>query len=515
MSILNRPFGRRTLLAAVPAGAAAGALARPAAALVRAGRPALTHGVQAGDVGTGTATVWARANGPARLLVEVSPRPDFRGARLVEGAVVTPEHDFTGKTVLSRLPSGQQLHYRVTPVDLHDSSLAGAPVRGTLRTVPHGRQDVSFLWSGDLGGQGWGIDPARGGYQIFEAMRRLNADFYICNGDNIYADDPFETQVTLPDGTLWRNIVTEEKSKAAETLDEYRGNYKYNLLDENLKRFYASIAQIQQWDDHETHNNWYPGEILDDPNYTEKRTDVLKYRSRQAWHEYMPIAPQYDEEGRIYRVLHRGPLLDVFVLDMRWYRDANSADKQNFNDGGILGKRQAEWLKRELAASTATWKIISNDMPLGIVVTDGDNFEAVSQGDPGKPLGREIQIADILSFLKRQDIRNVVWLTTDVHYTAAHHFHPDRAAFRDFNPFWQFVSGPLHAGSYPASQNDETFGLEQVFVKSPTEVNASPATEYQFFGQVSIDAASRELTVRLRDKTGTVLWRKNLPAARR
>jgi alkaline phosphatase D len=124
------------------------------------------------------------------------------------------------------LPAGQDIYYWVTPVDLHDPTLAGAPQTGQLRTVPHGRKDVSFLWSGDLAGQGWGIDTSRGGYRIFKAMRELDADFYICNGDNIYADDPIEAEVPLPDGTTWHNVVTEEKSKVAETLDEYRGAYK-------------------------------------------------------------------------------------------------------------------------------------------------------------------------------------------------------------------------------------------------------------------------------------------------
>jgi len=153
-------------------------------------------------------------------------------------------------------------------------------------------------------------------------------------------------------------------------------------------------------------------------------------------------------------------------------------------------------------------------MPLGIVVTDTtqgqSNLEAVSQGDPGAPLGREIQIADILTFIKRQRIHNVVWLTTDVHYTQALYFDPDKAAYQDFDPFWQFVSGPLHAGSFPADPLDATFGPQSRFLKAPTVANSSPATEYQFFGQVSIDAGSRVMTARLRDNSGAVLWSTDL-----
>lgn len=517
----RHPLSRRSVLQSAVVGT--GVLALPmltgrsdaAPALVRRARPMLTHGVQSGDVGPNTGTIWTRADRPSRMLLEVSTRPDLRHARRLTGPALTPQSDFTGKIAVRDLPSSADIYYRVTAVDLHDPRRSAEPVTGHFRTVPTHARDVSFLWSGDLAGQGWGIDTSRGGYRIFDAMTALSPDFYICNGDNIYADDPIEAQVTLPDGTTWNNVVTEEKSTVAQTLDGFRGNYKYNLLDDNLRRFYADVAQIQQWDDHETHNNWYPGEILDDPLYTEKRVDVLKYRSRQAWHEYMPIAPRYDREERIYRVLHHGPLLDVFVLDMRWYRDANSTDKQAFNDGGILGREQAAWLRRELAASKATWKIISNDMPLGIVVPDSTqgqpNLEAVSQGDPGAPLGREIQIAALLKFIKDQRIDNVVWLTTDVHYTAAIYFDPDKAAFSDFTPFWQFVSGPLNAGSFAADAIDTTFGAQQVFVKAPSVANSSPATEYQFFGQISIDAGTRALTVRLRDNSGAILWSKELP----
>jgi len=63
-------------------------------------------------------------------------------------------------------------------------------------------------------------------------------DVFINSGDIIYADNPLVPSIPLPDGTVWRNLVTEAKSKVAETLDEYRGNYAYNLLDENARRFY-------------------------------------------------------------------------------------------------------------------------------------------------------------------------------------------------------------------------------------------------------------------------------------
>ena len=47
-----------------------------------------------------------------------------------------------------------------------------------------------------------------------------------------------------------------------------------------------------------------------------------------------------------------------------------------------------------------------------------------------------------LRFIRDNGIENVVWLTADVHYTAAHYYDPNQAQFQEFAPFWEFVSGP-------------------------------------------------------------------------
>lgn len=371
---------------------------------------------------------------------------------------------------------------------------------------------MRFLWSGDLAGQGWGINPDRGGLPIFDEMLRRDPDFFLNSGDTVYADGPIQPAVTLPDGRVWRNVTTEEKSKVAETLDEYRGAFRYNLLAENLRRFNARVPGLVQWDDHEVVNNWYPGEILTDDRYTEKRVDVLAARSRRAFAEYFPVRTlRPDGDGRLHRVVRHGPLLDVFVIDMRTYRNANSPGRQPREEQGILGAEQLAWLKRELSRSRAVWKVIASDMPLGLAVADGAaDYEAVAQGDPGAPLGRELQIAELLRHIRHHRITGTVWLTADVHYTAAHHYEPSRAAFQDFAPFWEFVSGPLNAGGFPAVGLDATFGPERVFVKAPDRANVSPLEGGQHYGEVEIDGDSGELTVRLIEEGGTVLFTKVL-----
>jgi alkaline phosphatase D len=103
-------------------------------------------------------------------------------------------------------------------------------------------------------------------------------------------------------------------------------------------------------------------------------------------------------------------------------------------------------------------------MPIGLIVRDVPTaFEAVANDNDGSALGREIEIADLLSLINRRDIRNVVWFTADVHFTAAHYYEPASASFTDFKPFWEFVGGPLNAGTFGPNELDLTFGPTVMF----------------------------------------------------
>ena len=509
---MSAPMTRRRLLQTGATGTALLAVgSTPAFARTR---PSLTHGLQSGDVTTGSGVVWARADGPCRMVVEFSRTPSFAGARRLDGPILTARTDFTGKQALRGLRAGTEHFYRVTLEDLLDPGLTSEPLTGSFRTAPMQPRDLSFVWGADIAGQGWGINPDIGGYRIFSAMGAVDPDFYLCSGDHVYADNPLVPEVTLPDGRVWHNVTTDAKAKVAETLAEFRGNFAYNLLDDNLRAFAAHVPQVNQWDDHEVHNNWFPGQILADDRYTERRIDVLAARARRAFFEYLPVGPtRGDRNGRVYRRIAYGPLLDVFVLDMRTFKDPNG-DNRSTSGRGLLGDAQREWLKHALARSTATWKVIANDLPLGLVVPDGAAIEAVAQGDPVAPLGRELEFADVLRFAKRRGVTGIVFVTADVHYTAAHRYDPARAAFQEFDPFWEFVAGPLNAGAFGPNALDGTFGPEAVFQSITPVPNTSPLDGFQFFGHVEIDGDNRAMTVSLRDIDGAAVHTETLaPAA--
>jgi alkaline phosphatase D len=509
-------IGGTVVGATVLGGSLRSGLAAPGVVASDSARPQIPGGVMSGDPTGGHAIVWSKTDRPARMLVEYATREDFRDAQRVTGPAALAVSDYTARVDLGRLPAGAQIFYRVTFQDLADLKTLSAPASGVLRTPGGDKRTITFAYSGDEAGQGWGINPEWGGYRLYEAMRRHAPDFFIHSDDQIYADNPIFAEIKTDGDKVWKNLTTEGKSKVAETLDEYRANFSYNLLDENKRRFAAETAFLVQWDDHETRNNWYPGQTIGVEAYTVKSASLLAAYARQAMFEYNPMRFSAEDAERVYRRVAYGPALDVFMLDERSYRGPNSPNRQPSmgEDAAFLGASQLAWLKRSLLTSTATWKLIASDMPISIVVPDLNpdvpkgTFEAWANADNGPPSGRELEIANLLSFVKNNGIKNVVWVTADVHYPAAFRYAPDQAKFTDFDPFWEFVAGPINAGTFGPGQMDLTFGPETKFIGIPAGMkqNRSPFDGLQFYGIGRIDGDTRVLTMSLHDVDGKRLY---------
>lgn len=297
---LTTPLSRRSFLFSSGAAglAATSVLAAPFYAR-NVGRPVFTHGVQSGDVDTASGMVWTRTDRPAKVMVEYATTESF--ADPIRAAVVEalPGSDLTVKASLDNLLPGQDVFYRFTATDLYDSNRVSEPVTGRFRTAPLNRRSVRFCWSGDTAGQGWGIDDI--GMKTYSTMRLHEPDFFIHSGDTVYADNPMPDEISLRDGTVWKNrIVTPEKREVARTLDEYRGQWKYNMLDEHVLAMNAACPTFYQWDDHEVINNWSSStDLSDDPRYPDKDVNVYARRALRAFREMTPIRSFPTQPGRI------------------------------------------------------------------------------------------------------------------------------------------------------------------------------------------------------------------------
>lgn len=496
---------RRGFLAGTAASSALFACRR--APMVTTTVPAITHGTQVGDVGHGTAVVWARCSEPARMIVEVSASASYRDPRTFAGPVVGPAGDHTGHVLVEGLEPGQTISYRVK-FEREAARGASAWATGTFATP---RADkVRFVWTGDTCGQGYGRNADWGGLRGYKTMREAEPAFFLHSGDLFYADNPILAEHTTIDGRVWKNITNERVSRVAQELDDFRARLAYNLEDDHVRALAAEVPIIAQWDDHETRNNWWPGQILTDERYTiERDAGTLAAHALRAVREWLPI-----RGSTVHRVIHYGPLLDVVVVDLRTWRTPNDA---NVGDGGaMLGAPQAEWLVEQLARSTARWKIVACDQPIALVIGDGPSdrmHEGYANGAPGAPLGREKELARVLASVKARGVQNVVWLTADVHYAAHHAFDPARAS-SEIAAFHEFVAGPIHAGTFGPNPLDPTFGPELKFQWAPPvgTGNLAPWDGLQSFGVVDVtDAALRVALVGI---DGRERYAVEIPAAR-
>ena len=488
----------------------AGIFAAPCISTSIKATPHRMFSVTSGDVTENSAVIWGHTDRTAKMIVEWATTDKFQDIRRIPSIPVTKHSGYTGQVVINNLPAATTIFYRVR-FEPFNRLPYGKIAFGRFRTPGPGK-DVSFVFGGDQCGAGWGINPEWGGLRLFETMRQTYPDFLIHLGDRIYADRPINDIVHFGNGKRWKNIVTPSMVKVAETIAEFRGNYSYNFLDENYRRFSAEVPMIATWDDHEVTNNWWPGRklsrrVMQRKGYAEQSVDRLAARGRQAFFEFTPMRRN---GNKIYRKISYGPLADIILLDSRSYRSANNRNRLEAldNRSALLGSEQVTWLKDTLTRSRATWKFIGNPLPISHVRQKIlSRYDKFANNNHSLPLGRELELADILSHIQNHNILNVVWLAADVHYCAAHFFDPSHAAFQSFTPFWEFIAGPFHARPGRVRNLDHTFGPNRRYRSPISKNNNPPPSEgYLYFGHAKIDSKTSTLTVTFRDLKNNVLY---------
>ena len=166
-----------------------------------ADRPRIEGGIASGDVAADSAVDMGESRSGRRGWWWSAATDDsFKAILGAASAEALPDADFTSKLLLGGLPAGQDIFYRVRFENIAEAGISGEAQVGHFRTAPVERRSVSFAWSGDTAGQGWGIDPARGGMRTYRTMLENRPDFFIHCGDHIYADCPIEAELKLPDG---------------------------------------------------------------------------------------------------------------------------------------------------------------------------------------------------------------------------------------------------------------------------------------------------------------------------
>jgi alkaline phosphatase D len=488
-------FGRRSL----PAMVVAASLLVPEALTVAANPPAsqtgpaVTHGVVVGEVRARSAVLWARANRPATLHVDLSGG----GHAPIVPVRVRRADDHTGQVVLRGLRPSTEYRYRVWFTG--NSQARGPVVGGSFATAPRrgAPASVRLAFGGDVAGQNVCRDAAEG-FPIMDTVRSWRPDVFVGLGDMIYADD-----LCLETGRYGNAQVPGNFAQAAD-LEGFWVHWRYNRADAGLRSLLASASYVGVWDDHEVVNDFGPlSDTRDVPPYTPG--EHLLPIGLDAFLDYTPIATSPQTPERLYRTLRWGKHLQLFVLDTRQYRDANIADDSPERPKTMLGREQLTWLKETLVRSNATWKVIVSSVPMSIPTGFPPTNGRDGWANFDQETGFEQELLDILRFVRDERIDGTVWLSTDVHFAEVFRYTP----FADDPDFvvHEIVTGPMNAGIFPNQDFDTTLNPERLFFfgpSTPADVTSwEVAKEWLNFGTLQVDRDGT-LTAQVIDTAGDV-----------
>ena len=350
---------------------------------------------------------------------------------------------------------------------------------------------VRLAFGGDVAGQNV-CRHAVEGFPIMDTIHAWRPDVFVGLGDMIYADNACAA------AGLYGNAQVPGAFGPATDLAGFWAHWRYNRADPASQRLLANTSYVGVWDDHEVINDFGPlTDVGSGPPYP---PDLhLLPIGLEAFLDYTPIA----NAPRLYRSLRWGRHLELFVLDTRSYRDANTAPDSQQQPKTMLGHEQLAWLKDGLAGSDATWKVIVSSVPMSIPTgfppTNGrDGWANFDQAT-----GFENELLEVLRFMAENGVDNPVWITTDVHFAEAFRYRP----FPEHPEFavHEIVTGPLNAGIFPNRNFDPTLNPQILFFHGPASpadvTNWDQAKQWFNFGTLEV-GADGDLTAGVIDTAG-------------
>ena len=352
------------------------------------------HGVASGDPLPTAVILWTRATPsrtapPMEVMVQWEAATDLAFTRIVAmgAATTTAARDWTVKVDATGLTAGTTYYYRfralgeTSPVGRTRTAPMGATPR--LRFAVVSCSNRSFGWF----------------HSYRKLARRADLDAVIHLGDYIYEYGDGEYG-----GARRLDPPTEIRS-----LDDYRRRYKCYRRDPDLRAVHQQHPMIAVWDDHEfADNTWQNGSPKHMP-MTEGEWRERRRAAEQAYAEYMPIRDQMD--GRIFRTLRYGDLMDLVMLDTRLWGRAEQGtwgtpllDQENRQ---FLGMEQEMFVREQLTTSAARWRVLGQQVMMSTPPTVLPN----SDGWEGYRWARE----RFFTILRQMTVRDVVVLTGDIH----------------------------------------------------------------------------------------------------
>ena len=497
----------RSPLAAVAAAALLIALL-PASASAKG----FTYSVTAGEVTSSSAVLWTRSDKSGTVRLTVSRDKSFGGKDPRFDLKATSSHDNTVQRKVTKLLPGTVYYYRFS-LGSNRSDI------GRFKTAPTAArvQTITFGLTGDADAV-----PTTGqtkaywnNFEVYREMAEEGNDFNINLGDTIYSDSEVPGRGELAE------------SLAAKWL-----KYKTNIGMPNLQVARRSTGFYSHWDDHEFRNDFSKPEF----------GSAIYKAGVQAFRDFAPVT--YDSKRGIYRKFRWGKNVELFFLDERSFRSAKAAeacinpetgkpdlaptmpqdkrntfsalvpslaqpvsqqclDAINSSQRTYLGADQLARFKKEIAASSATFKVVINELPIQqAYALPYDRWE-----------GYAAERRNVLEYLKAK-VKNVVFLTTDVHATWT-----NDARLQTLEPGGPVNTGILESSVGPAAtasfarEVDEATGREgngavigpAFFKPQPPDGVGMLCSQNNVFSYMEVKVSAKALTLTPKDLNGQLV----------
>jgi alkaline phosphatase D len=469
------------------------------------------YGVASAEASSSSIVLWTRAPGAGRVQVDVAQNRRFRKAKTKsQGASVA--HDNTVRVKVTGLKASSIYYYRFRQGKSKSAT-------GTFVTAPKtsSTKAFSFSYSGDADAQRaqGQTNPFYNNFQAYGSMAKERNAFNINLGDTIYSDS--EVPGSAPALT-----VTDKWAK-----------YKQNLALPNLQKLRSTGSVFNHWDDHEFINDFTPPE----------NGNTIYQAGVMAFTDYMPTT--YKSSTGLYRTVRWGKNAQLFFLDERSFRSEKASashtcdnpqtgspdfaptapqstrnafalvipslaapvsqaclDKINDPNRTMLGKPQLARFQAQVAASTAKWKIIVNEVPI-------QQFYALPYDRWEGYAAERKAVLTTLSGLK-----NVVVLTTDTHanmYNDARFQTLESGGPKD-SGVTEMVTGPVatmtfskEVDSATGRQGNGALATNLFFKPPPPNGVGMKCYQTDSFSYTQVQVSGSKLVLRPKDQNGTAL----------
>ena len=392
---------------------------------------AITHGPFVGHVTSTRAMIWARCSRPG--VYSLTARGMGEADELVATAEATPENDMCVVWHVTGLQAERRYRYEAT---YQGHSVLGA--EDTFFMTP-GAEDTptrTRLVFGSCAREDAGSSV------VWRGMSTTDPHAVVLLGDTPYID-----------------------STALDVQRDRYGEFASVTAFADLLRNRPLYAT---WDDHDFGRNDTDGRLPDKEN------------ARRAFIEYHANPSYGDGEEGIYTKFRRGGV-EVFLLDTRYFAGTEPSPVAE-DQPTLLGRKQWEWLRRGLQASTADFKLLASGMIWNGAVRPGKRDHWASY-----PHEREA----LFRFIGQEKISGVVLVGGDVHRTRVlQHETSNTAGYK----LPELITSPVHGGiieaanaPHPALVYDG--GEPNAFLLVTVDTTVSPPTLVAQFQ----NAAGREL----------------------